>query len=201
MIKVMTDESIPVSKAFTAIGIMQLVQEGKIGLDDPINKYMSGVPATWQTITIRQFMTHTSGIPELKGKSDPDFMQTVSRVGQLPMSFQPGARQQYNNFNFAVMGKLIESVSGMEYLRYMQQRVFQPAGMVSIGIDPSGDNTSTGHLEIKKQMTIPFIFQQSGNAGKVYSNFTIKRSDFKIGKPGDVDDQINIEIYVPVSKK
>jgi len=137
-----------VSKAFTAVGLMLLVQENKLALDDPIKKYMKGLPDDWQNITIRQFMTHTSGIPELKGdKDNASFEQTLSQAGNMKMAFRPGVRQQYNNFNFAVMGKLIEVISGMDYMSFMQQRVFKPAGMVSSGVKPASSNMSTGHLE------------------------------------------------------
>jgi len=167
-----------VSKAFTAVGVMQLVQEGKIALDDAINKYMDGLPAAWQTITIRQFMTHTSGIPELKGKNDPDFGRTLAAAAQLPMSFQPGARQQYNNFNFAVMGKLIEAVSGLDYLSYMQQRVFKPAGMVSTGIDLSGDDISTGHLERNGRLEPVVSHFKAGDYGLASGGLQTDLADF-----------------------
>jgi len=137
-----------VSKAFTAVGLMLLVQENQLSLDDPIKKYMKGLPGDWQNITVRQFMTHTSGIPELKGdKDNGSFEQTLSQAGKMKMSFRPGARQQYNNFNFAVMGKLIEAITGMDYHTFMQKRVFKPAGMVSSGVKPASDDMSTGHLE------------------------------------------------------
>ncbi|MDO6429380.1 serine hydrolase domain-containing protein [Flavitalea sp. BT771] len=137
-----------VSKAFTAVGLMLLVQENKLALDDPIKKYMKGLPGDWQSITIRQFMTHTSGIPELKGdKDNGSFENTLSQAGKMKMAFRPGARQQYNNFNFAVMGKLIETITGMDYLSFMQKRVFKPAGMVSTGVRPVSNDVSTGHLE------------------------------------------------------
>ena len=144
-----------VSKAFTAVGLMLLVQENKLTLDDPIKKYMKGLPASWQNITIRQFMTHTSGIPELKGEKDNgSFEQTLSQVGKMRMAFTPGARQQYNNFNFAVMGKLIEAITGMDYQSFLQKRVFKPAGMVSSGVKPASNDMSTGHLE-KKGKLVP----------------------------------------------
>jgi len=137
-----------VSKAFTAVGLMLLVQENRIALDDPIKKYVKGLPAEWQNITIRQYMTHTSGIPELKGEKDnSSFEQTLSMAASSKMSFRPGAREQYNNFNFAVMGKLIESVTNMDYLSFMQKRVFNPAGMATSGLKPATKDVSTGQLE------------------------------------------------------
>ncbi|HTJ10834.1 MAG TPA: serine hydrolase domain-containing protein [Dinghuibacter sp.] len=136
-----------VSKAFTAIGLMRLVQAHQLNLDDPIKKYMPTLPAAWLNITVRQFMAHTSGIPEVKGAKDPDFNNTAAAAGAKPLVFQPGARGQYNNFNFAIMGKLIEAVSGMDYLAYMRQQVFTPAGMTSTGVGLSTGDVSTGQLD------------------------------------------------------
>jgi CubicO group peptidase (beta-lactamase class C family) len=136
-----------VSKAFTGIGLMILVQQGKIALDDPIKKYMKELPKTWGNITIRQFMTHTSGIPELKGEKDDDsFERSVKSAGKLPMSFTPGQKQQYNNFNFAILGKLVETISGKTYLEYMNKNIFQPLQMSRTGVGVANRNIAMGHL-------------------------------------------------------
>lgn len=137
-----------VSKAFTGLGVMLLVQQGKLTLDDPIKKYMSGLPDAWGAITIRQYMTHTSGIPELKGEKDKgSFAETINSAATLPMSFNPpGKRQQYNNFNFAVMGQLIEKMTGMAYLDYMDKNIFQPLQMTRTGLHPDFGNVAMGHL-------------------------------------------------------
>ena len=180
----MTDEQTvfsigSVSKAFTAVGLMLLVQENKIVLDDPIKKYMKGLPADWQDITIRQFMTHTSGIPELKGdKDNGSFENALAQAGKMKMSFRPGARQQYNNFNFAVMGKLIEGVTGMDYLTFMQKRVFKPSGMVSSGIKPSSDDVSTGHLEKKGKMVAVESHFNAGDYGLPSGGLQTTLTDF-----------------------
>lgn len=137
-----------VSKAFTAVGLMLLVQDGQIALDDPIKKYLKHLPENWQDITIRQYMTHTSGIPELKGEKDnSSFDQTIAAAASSKMSFRPGAREQYNNFNFAIMGQMITSVTKMDYLSFMEKRVFKPAGMANTGLKPVTSDVSTGHLE------------------------------------------------------
>lgn len=136
-----------VSKAFTGIGIMMLVQQGKIVLDDPIKKYMKNLPKAWGNITIRQFMTHTSGIPDVKGEKDEgSFELTARNAGQLPMAFAPGQKEQYNNFNFAIMGKLIEAVSGMTYPEYMTKQVFTPLQMNRTGVQAVTQNIAVGHL-------------------------------------------------------
>lgn len=120
------------SKSLTAFGVMRLVDEGKVDLDAPASTYIANLPTAWRKITVRQFMTMTSGIPQLKAK-EPTFDAELRQAGQMPMAFPPGTKQDYNNFNFAVAGKIIESVSGEPYLTYMQRRVFEPLGMRDTG--------------------------------------------------------------------
>jgi CubicO group peptidase (beta-lactamase class C family) len=168
-----------VSKAFTAVGLMLLVQENKLVLDDPIKKYMKGLPTGWQNITIRQFMTHTSGIPELKGdKDNGSFEQTLFQAGKMKMAFNPGARQQYNNFNFAVMGKLIEAITGMDYISFMQKRVFKPAGMVSSGVKPASNDMSTGHLGKKGKLVPVETHFNAGDYGVPSGGLQTTLTDF-----------------------
>lgn len=141
-----------VSKAYTAIGLMLLVQEGKIALEDPIKKHLPNMPQAWGAITIQQFMTHTSGIPDVKGEKDEDsFEATVKKAGKLPMAFTPGKKQQYNNFNFAILGKLMEAVTGSSFLDYMTKLVFTPLQMNRTGVKPGAPNVALGHLVKKGQ--------------------------------------------------
>lgn len=137
-----------VSKAFTAVGLMQLVRKGQIALDDPIKKYLKNIPAAWGNITIRQYMTHTSGIPDVKGEKDKgSFEETLKQAAKQPMAFTPpGKKQQYNNFNFAVLGKLIETVTGKSYLDYMTSNVFTPLQMNRSGLMANARNVAIGHL-------------------------------------------------------
>ncbi|MRG44230.1 serine hydrolase [Chitinophaga sp. SYP-B3965] len=137
-----------VSKAYTAVAIMQLVQAGKIDLDSPIKKFMKGIPPSWGNITIRQYLTHTSGIPDVKGEKDKaSFEETLKQAGKLPMAFTPpGKKQQYNNFNFALLGKLIETVSGKTYLDYMTTYIFKPLQMNRTGVVADAKNVALGHL-------------------------------------------------------
>lgn len=120
------------SKALTAFGAMQLLDEGKLSLDEPASKYLRGMPKAWRSITVRQFMTHTSGIPQKKGNV-PTFAAAMESMGRQPMAFAPGTDQEYNNFNFAILGKIIESIAGEPYVDYMQSRVFGPLAMHDTG--------------------------------------------------------------------
>jgi CubicO group peptidase (beta-lactamase class C family) len=133
-----------ISKAVTAVGAMLLVDDGKIRLDDPIGKHLPGLPPSWHAITVRQLMTHTSGIPQ--GKKAPTFAAALRQTAREPMRFAPGTDQEYNNFNFAIIGKLIEAVSGSSYLDYMQRRVFGPLHMDSTGVRVPSRNRATGYV-------------------------------------------------------
>jgi CubicO group peptidase (beta-lactamase class C family) len=95
------------SKAITAVGAMILVDDGKLKLEAPASRYLKDLPRSWQPITIAQFMSHSSGIPELAQKL-PTFEEMLRKADNEPLAFKPGSRQQYNNFNFAVIGKVIE---------------------------------------------------------------------------------------------
>src|SRR6476469_4331937 len=81
-------------KQFTATAIMMLVEEGKLGLDDPITKYFPGAPATWEKITVRHLLTHTGGMTDYP--SDFDFRRDhtendlLERIKLVPLAFQPG---------------------------------------------------------------------------------------------------------------
>jgi CubicO group peptidase (beta-lactamase class C family) len=132
-----------ISKALTAVGAMLLVDDGKIRLDDPIGKHLPGLPPSWHGITVRQLMTHTSGIPQVK--KAPTFAAALREAALEPPRFAPGTDQEYNNFNFAIIGKLIEAVSGAPYLDYMQRRVFAPLHMSSTGVRVPSHDRAAGY--------------------------------------------------------
>jgi len=120
------------SKAVTAVGAMLLVEKGKLDLGTPAGKYVKGMPESWRPITVTQFMAHQSGIPQLSNKL-PAFEEMLKAAENRPLVFKPGAKQQYNNFNYAVTGRIIASVSDVAYLDYMKRKVFDPLHMDHTG--------------------------------------------------------------------
>lgn len=135
-----------ISKPITVFGALLLVDDGKLGLDDPLAKFLpefSRVQVKGQTqttgvlITIRQLMTHTSGIaaerpPELENITrtfDHTLAQTVALVGQQPLDFTPGSKWTYSSSGIAVLGRVIEVVSGQPYEGFMEQRILEPLEM------------------------------------------------------------------------
>ncbi|MCW6533177.1 serine hydrolase domain-containing protein [Sphingomonas lycopersici] len=120
-------------KMFTATAVMLAVQQGKIGLDDPVSKYLPGTPPGWSPITVRQLLTHTSGIPNYG--QDFDYRRDYSEdellkiAYALPLSFKPGARWSYSNTAYEVLGILVHKATGRTYVDILDKDVFAPLGM------------------------------------------------------------------------
>jgi D-alanyl-D-alanine carboxypeptidase len=122
-----------VSKQFIATGIMLLVQEGKISIDDPVSKFLEGTPDTWKSITIRHFLTHTSGVVRegpgfdpLKIQNDADVIKSAY---PLPLRFTPGEKYEYCNVGYFSLAEIIRKVSGKAWGDFLKERVFAPLGM------------------------------------------------------------------------
>jgi CubicO group peptidase (beta-lactamase class C family) len=133
-----------VTKQFTAAGIMLLVEEGKIKLDDPLRAYLTDVPTKWGGVTIRQLLNQTSGIPNYTatGKLVADKVHThadiIGMVKDVPPNFEPAAKWAYSNTNYFLLGMVIEKVSGRSYPEFMAERIFKPLGMTSTVVNTSG---------------------------------------------------------------
>src|SRR4030095_2325722 len=104
------------SKQLIASGIMLLVQEGKLSLDDKISKFLDGTPDTWKEITVRHLLTHTSGIVReapgfdpLKIQNDADVIKTAY---PLPLRFAPGEKWEYCNVGYFTLAEIIRKVTG-----------------------------------------------------------------------------------------
>ena len=122
-----------VSKQFLAAGIMLLYEQGKVGLDDKISKYLDGTPATWKDITIRHLLTHTSGIVrEAPGfdplKVQPD-IEVIRTAYPLPLLSAPGAHWAYSNVNYYCLAEIIHKITGKTWGQFISESIFAPAGM------------------------------------------------------------------------
>jgi D-alanyl-D-alanine carboxypeptidase len=120
-------------KQFIATGIMLLVQEGRLGLDDRIGKYLEGTPAAWNGITVRHLLTHTSGLVReapafdpLKVQSDRDVIASTYR---LPLRFSPGEKWEYSNSGYFALAEIIRVVARQPWSDYLASKVFAPTGM------------------------------------------------------------------------
>jgi D-alanyl-D-alanine carboxypeptidase len=128
-----------ISKQFTAAAILMLAEEGKVSLDDPVSKYISGL-TRGNEVTIRELLSHTSGyqdywpqdyvMPLMLKPVTPE--QILDRWGRIPLDFDPGTKWQYSNTNYVIAGVIVEKASGMPLWTLLGQRVFAPLGMKSI---------------------------------------------------------------------
>ena len=125
-----------ITKQFVAAALMTLVEEGKINLDEPASRYLSDLPPAWHAVTVRQLLTHTSGIPDFEEILGYGAYRTPTTAPQLiavaaakPMDFPPGAQWHYSNTGYYLLGLIIEKVSGAPYVTLIENRILEPAGM------------------------------------------------------------------------
>ncbi len=134
------------SKPITAVAVAMLADDGKLGLDDPVEKYLPEFRELWvvaeqsnerrvlvkaaRPITLRDLLTHTSGLGEYR-VTDPHWtLATMSTVfAREPLRFQPGARWSYSTAGIDVLGRVVEVASGMPFARFLQRRLFDPLDM------------------------------------------------------------------------
>ncbi|RYY59998.1 MAG: class A beta-lactamase-related serine hydrolase, partial [Chitinophagaceae bacterium] len=117
-----------ITKQFTAIAILQLMEGGKLNLQDTITRFLPGYPMHGATITIEHLLTHTSGIRDFTGltdsaqryKLDVEPAELVRYFSQLPLRFAPGTRYEYSNSNYALLGAIIETITGGTYRQYVE---------------------------------------------------------------------------------
>jgi D-alanyl-D-alanine carboxypeptidase len=129
-----------ITKQFTATAILMLAEEGKLSLQDPIEKHLPGYPTQGHVITIEHLLTHTSGIQSYTDM--PGWMtsriqgpmtvtELIDGFKKEPMQFAPGDRFAYNNSGYILLGAIVEKASGKTYEAFVKERVFQPLGMTS----------------------------------------------------------------------
>jgi CubicO group peptidase (beta-lactamase class C family) len=156
-----------VGKQFTSMAVMMLVEGGKIGLDDEIVKYIPESPGAWKEVTVRQLLTHTSGIADYGGEEDSmakgvinfrkDYTekQLVEAFAKMPMDFAPGEKWKYSNTGYVLLGVIIHRVTGEFYGDFLQERIFKPLGMTSTRIISEADivsNRSSGYRLVKGEL-------------------------------------------------
>lgn len=122
-----------VSKQFIAAGVMLLVQEGRLGLDDALVRYLEGAPAAWSGITIRHLLTHTAGLVREAPGFAPDRMQSdadvIASAYGVPLRFPPGERWEYSNTGYFALAEVIRVVAGRPWPEFLAGNIFAPAGM------------------------------------------------------------------------
>lgn len=148
-----------VGKQFTATAVMMLVEEGKIGLDDPLTKYFPDAPPSWKKVTIRELLSHTAGFTDYPKSFDMrrDYTEAeqLKIVESIPLAFAPGTSWSYSNLGFLTIGILIHKVTGKFYGDFLQERIFRPLDMQTTRIISEADivpNRSAGYRLVKGEL-------------------------------------------------
>ncbi|MBW7838697.1 MAG: beta-lactamase family protein [Chitinophagaceae bacterium] len=125
-----------VSKQFTAMSLLLLAKQGKVSLDDPISKYLTGLPAFTNAIQLKHLLSHTSGIADYESLIPKGTKEQVSDADVLDMIrhsdslyFKPGSKFRYSNTGFCLITEIIRSVTGTSYPQYISAHIFQPLRM------------------------------------------------------------------------
>ena len=164
-----------ITKQFTAVCILQLMEQGKLSLQDEITKFIPDYPTQAHKITIEHLLTHTSGIKSYTGmknfqdiiRKDMKPEEVIDFFKNQPMEFVPGSKFNYNNSGYFLLGYIIEKVSGKTYPQYLEENIFKPLGMTNTvfgsnskiiknrasGYEPGSDGIVNASL---MSMTIPY---------------------------------------------
>ncbi|OWQ85290.1 hypothetical protein CDN99_22380 [Roseateles aquatilis] len=141
-----------ISKAVTGVAAMQLVEAGKLDLDRPAVTYVDSLPESWKEVTVRQLLTHTSGLPEIvddnvRAIDGAEPAAAWAKVQELPLNFPPGTRFSYTQTNYVLMGKVIEKITGRSFSDFVRERQFNVAGMKQTGFaQPAGTQPQVASL-------------------------------------------------------
>jgi CubicO group peptidase (beta-lactamase class C family) len=154
-----------ISKTQGVVAVMQLVERGKVKLDEPIQTYAPWFPRKQRTITVRQLLTHTSGIRHYKeGEFGPGDVQSFRQYESFeestrfwrddPLLFMPGQYWGYSSYATSLIQAIVESASGQPFERYLSEQVWRPAGMVDTQFDvPARIVPRRGHGYLRNRKT------------------------------------------------
>jgi CubicO group peptidase (beta-lactamase class C family) len=130
------------TKIFTGTLVMLLVQEGKLGLDEPLSKYLPDVPETWKGITVRHLAAHTSGLSsglkegsEEQTRTDASVAERYESARKAPLDYTPGERSAYGLTDFVVLTHVLEKVTGQGFEELLRSRLFEPLGFTCTRFD------------------------------------------------------------------
>ncbi|MEG0185887.1 MAG: serine hydrolase domain-containing protein [Stenotrophomonas sp.] len=168
-----------VSKQFTAAAVLLLVEDGRLALDQPARRWLPELPPAAATITLRQLLSHTSGLPDYEDLMDPadtrqvhdaDVLALLARQDRL--NFAAGTQYRYSNSGYALLALIVQRSAGVDYARFLQQRIFTPLGMAHTvahqdGIDTVaarayGYSRIDGHWQRTDQSTTSAVLGDGG---------------------------------------
>ncbi|MBK8633518.1 MAG: serine hydrolase [Saprospiraceae bacterium] len=171
-----------ITKQFTAVSILMLMEEGKLKLDDDITKFIPDYPTHGHKITIHHLLTHTSGIKSYTSmeswlplwRKDMEPKDMIDFFKGEPMDFAPGTKYLYNNSAYFILGYVIEKASGMPYDQFLKTKIFEPLGMKSSLYGSNSQiikNRASGYQKEEKIINTEYLsLTQPYAAGSIMSS-------------------------------
>jgi CubicO group peptidase (beta-lactamase class C family) len=177
------------NKMFTAVATLQLVERGKLALDDIIGRILPDYPNAnvASKVKVRHLLSHTGGTGDIFG---PEFeahrlelktlQDYVKLYGQRDLQFEPGTRWEYSNYGFLLLGVMIEKVSGKSYYDFVAENIYQVAGMTNSGSEPESvevANRSKGYMRdqfemVSNEPTLPWRGTSAGGGYTTAADLT-----------------------------
>jgi len=146
-------------KQFTATAVMMLVEENKIGLEDPLTKFFPDAPAAWKQVTVGELLNHTAGFTDypkdFNFRKDYTEDEVLKIVEGIPLAYPAGTKWSYSNLGYATLGILIHKVTGKFYGDFLQERIFKPLDMSTTRIISEADiipNRAAGYRLVKGEL-------------------------------------------------
>ena len=161
------------SKQFTAAAVLRLQDQGVLGVDEPVCRWIEPCPEAWRPVTLHHLLSHTSGVPDLIGRPDwrrvrwaaatPAGLTAASAA--LPLQFVPGERAAYSNAGYNLLGDVVERATGQPFHARLRADVLTPAGLRDTGYDDGSAPLAVGYRDTAEG-PLP---QRESNAGVVFA--------------------------------
>ncbi|MBG6234496.1 CubicO group peptidase (beta-lactamase class C family) [Pedobacter sp. CAN_A7] len=165
-----------ITKAFVGVAIMQLAEDGKLKVTDPLSLHLDSLPADWQKVTLAQVLSHTSGLPDILDADEQVMGHGVEQVAldqvkKMPMEFKTGDRFGYNQTGYVLLGKIITKLSGVLFTKYIEDRQFKVAEMKLTRFGDSYDviPNYAGAYTMTRQVGHSFV--RNSSPGVAYMQF------------------------------
>ncbi|KIO75924.1 hypothetical protein TH53_17830 [Pedobacter lusitanus] len=175
-----TDESMfsinSCTKSFVGVAILQLQEDGKLNINDPISKYLDSLPEVWKEVTIKQILACNSGLPNIIDEYENvlgagNESAAWAKVKMLPMEFKPGERFSYNQTGYVILGMIINKLSGVHFTKFIEDRQFSTAGMKLTRFGDSHDIIPHSAGSYSTLNNINGNWTSSGDLKIVYAEF------------------------------
>lgn len=201
-----------IGKQFTAAAVMILVEEGKLLLDDKINKYISDAPKTWDNITIRRLLTHTAGMGDYPRELDLQRNYTEDQLLEIikstPLGYEPGTSWDYSNLGYVTLGILIRKITGKFYGDFLRERIFTPLGMTTARVISEADivpNRASGYRlvsgKLKNQEWVSPSTNSTADGSLYFTVLDLAKWDAGLYKQSPLKQISLAEAWTPVRLK